>query len=986
MSNIFGASRPQPSAPSPDRRRKVLVPTLITLAVLVVLGSIFTNVYTNRLWFQSVDFGGVYTTLILTRVGMFIAFALIFGLFVGVNIYLAYRFRPDGTLLRTDDPAARYRFALAPILRTALFVVSGILAVFAGVVAQSRWSIFQQWLNSTQFGQTDPHFGRDISFFVFDYPWLTFLSSFAFTMLIITLIIVLFVQYVFGGIRLQPNRGARFTRASQVQIAVLAGLAVLVHAFGHWLDRFGFAINASGLFQGITYTDANARIPSKNILIIVAIICAILFFSTIFVRSWTLPALGLGLLFLAQVLIGWAWPAIMQQFQVSPSEPDRERPYLEHNIEATRAAYGVDEVDQVPYSARTELTPEELNESAESRVSSRLIDPTLVSPAFEQLQQVRGYYSMPDTLDVDRYRLGDDEQPQDMIIAVREVDLEGLQPTQRTWSNDHTVYTHGFGVVAALGNERGPQGEPEFVARDLPPTGEFEFSVPPRIYFGERSPMYSIVGRPDGADPIEVDIPRGGAGASEDDTENVTANTYDGDGGVPIGNLFKRSLYALKFAEPNIILSDRMNENSRILYDRHPRERVAKVAPWLTLDGDVYPAIVDGRVVWIVDGYTTSNSYPYSEGRSLREATSDTLTQGPAQMALPTDNVNYMRNSVKGVVDAYDGSVTLYEWDEEDPILQTWMKVFPGVVEPKDDISEALLEHLRYPTDLFKVQRDVLSRYHVTDAAVFYEGGERWVIPADPATSQGFTQPPYYLSMSRPGEESPNFSLTSVYLPQGRENLSAFMSVNAEATHEDFGTIQILELPSDTQVGGPNQIAAAFQADRGVTQALLQYEQSANAQILRGNLLTLPVGGGLLYVQPVYIRRSADQGSYPVLQFIITSFGEDVGVGQTLDESLRVALGLEESEIPVDEELLGEDDADGGDEAEPTPEPTATPAPTTAAPAPSGDLTAEQLLSNASTAYDEAQQALANGDLATYQARIEEMAEALEQAQALLGG
>lgn len=971
MSDIFGTPRPRPE-PTPggvDRRRKVLVPTLITLAALLFLGSIFTTVWTDRLWFASVDYSGVFTTIILNRVGLFVVFGLFFGLVVAANAWLAYRLRPDSVPMRRDDPAFRYQQTLDPVKRAALVVLALVLTVFAGSVASSRWEAFQMWRNGTAFGEKDAHFGKDIGFFVFDLPWFNFLSSFLFALVVVAVLVTVFVHYVFGGIRF-AGRGPKFSRAAQVHVAVLVGFGVLLRAFGYWLGRYNLAVGDSGLFSGIGFTDANARIPAANILIGVAIVCALLFFASAFVKSWVLPGVGLGLLLLTSVLIGGVWPYVMQSFQVRPSEPDKEGPYIARNIEATREAYDIADVETEDYTATTTLTPQELNASAESRVSTRLLDPTLISPAFEQLQQVRGYYTVPETLDVDRYKLGDDETPQDVIIAARELFLNGLQDSQRNWANDHTVYTHGYGIIAARGNQRGAQGEPVWVQKDIPPVGEIETEVPPRIYFGENSPSYSIVGRPDGADPIEVDIPRGGSGG-DDGAENATQNTYDGEGGVPVGSLFRKALYAFKFAEPNIVLSNRVNENSKILYDRHPRDRVEKVAPWLTVDGDTYPAVVDGRVVWIVDAYTTSNSYPYSERRSLRTATDDTLTQGSAQAALPTDNVNYMRNSVKAVVDAYDGSVKLYQWDAQDPVLKTWMKVFPGVVEPKSEISQGLLEHLRYPVDLFKVQRNVLERYHVTDAQTFYEDGERWRVPEDPATPSGQTraqQPPYFLTTTRPGTENPAFSLTSVYLPNSRQNLAAFMSVNSEATSDDYGTMQILQLPSDTQVPGPSQIANQFSSDRGVTQALLQFRQS-DATVLNGNLLTLPVGDAMLYVQPVYIRRQASEGTYPVLQFVAASFGEEVGFGQNLDEALRVALGLEAGSVPdPDEEEAGGGAGGGGGDA----------------PATEGKTT-QEYLEDASAAYSAAQTALEEGDLAEYQRRIDQMNAAVQDAQDALG-
>ncbi|MEH3032888.1 MAG: UPF0182 family protein [Aeromicrobium erythreum] len=968
MSDIFGTPRPQqpPSGRGGvDRRRRVLVPTLVTLAVLLFLGSIFTSVWTDRLWFKSVDYSGVFTTMVLTRVGLFVALGLAFALLVGVNVYLAHRFRPANPPSRRDDPAFRYRTALDPVRKPALIVLTLVVAAFAGSVAQSRWDTFQLWRHGTSFGVKDPQFGKDQGFYVFDYPWLRFVSSFSFSAIVVTVLVTLFVLYVYGGIRL-AGRGPTFTRAAQVQLSLLVGVGVLLRAFGYWLDRYGYVIKSSGVVHGATFTDVNARIPARNILIAVAIVCALLFFATVFLKSWVLPGIGLGLMLVTSVLLGGIWPYVMQSFQVRPSEPDKEAPYISRNIEATRQAYGVEDAEVRQYSAQTSLTPRELNESAEDRVSSRLLDPTLISEAFQQLQQVRGYYTVQRTLDVDRYRLGEDKQPQDVIIAAREVNLNGLQANQRNWANDHTVYTHGYGVIAARGNQRGPQGEPVWVEKDIPPVGDIPTKVPPRIYFGENTPSYSIVGRPKGADPIEVDIPRGGASAKDDDdAENATQNTYDGKGGVPVGSAFNKLLYAFKFADANIFLSSRVNENSKILYDRNPRDRVKKVAPWLTPDGDVYPAVVDGRVVWIVDGYTTSNSYAYSEHRSLREATDDTLTQGRAQAALPTDQVNYMRNSVKAVVDAYDGTVKLYQWDTKDPVLKAWMKVFPGVVEKKAAISEDLKAHLRYPVDLFKVQRDVLSRYHVTDAKTFYDGGERWKIPEDPAGSRDSLQPPYYLTLTRPGQTAPKFSLTTTYLPNGRDNLAAFMSVNSEASDANFGKLQILQLPSNTQVSGPSQIANDFQTDKGVTQALLQFEQSRQAKILRGNLLTLPVGDGLLYVQPVYIQRSSASGSYPVLQFVAATFGEEVGFGQTLDEALRVALGLEEGTItPDDEEATA--DGDSGSSGS------------------SGSKTPAQYLEDASKRYSEAQRALRDGDLSLYQQKIAAMNRAVENAQKAL--
>ncbi|WP_262852228.1 UPF0182 family membrane protein [Mumia quercus] len=958
------AARPRPDVGRQGRR--VLIPTIITLVALLFLGAIFTGVWTDRLWFRSVDYSSVFSTMLSTRVLMFLGFGLLFAGIVLLNVWIAYRSRPTATgPLRPNDPVLRYREAIHPLRKVGMVALGVLLLIFAGSSAAGQWRTFLMWRNATDFGKDDPTFGLDISFFVFDYPWLRFLTAYGFAVLIVSGLAVAFVYYVYGGIAIS-GKNRKISRATQTHLSIIIGLIMLLKAFAYWLDRFGFSVDANNLLTGITYTDANARIPSKNILLVVSLLCALLFFANAIWQNWLLPGISLALLVLTSVLIGGIWPAIMQSFQVKPSEPDKEAPYIARNIEATRDAYGIAGVEKQNYNAKTTLTPQQLTESAESRVSTRLLDPTLVSPAFEQLQQVRGYYTVPDTLDVDRYRLGDNENPQDIVIAARELNLDGLPANQRNWANDHTIYTHGYGVIAARGNERGAQGQPVWVERDIPPVGELDLDKQPRIYFGENSPAYSIVGRPDGADPIEVDIPRGNGSGDGDTAENATQNTYDGKGGVDIGNAFNKLLYAVKFSEPNIILSNRVNENSKILYDRNPRDRVAKVAPWLTIDGDPYPAVVDGKVVWIIDGYTTSANYPYSEKVSLDEATSDTLTGSGAQAVLPSDRINYMRNAVKAVVDAYDGTVDLYEWDTQDPMLKTWMKVFPGTVKPKSEISADLLEHLRYPVDMFKVQRNILGAYHVTDPQTFYEGGERWKIPEDP-TSKGSLQPPYYLSIQRPGEDQTRFSLTSVYLPNSRQNLASFVSVNSEAADvEGYGKIQILQLGSATQVDGPNQIANSFEADSRVSSALLPFK-NASTKVQFGNLLTLPVGEGLLYVQPVYIRRTATEGSYPVLQFVIASFGEGIGFGQNLDEALRVALGIEGAPTPTPEEGTTEE-GDGGD----TP---ATPSP----------QTVEQLLEQADAAYDAAQKALEAGNLGEYQRQVEQMAKLLGQVRSQVG-
>jgi uncharacterized membrane protein (UPF0182 family) len=614
----------------------------------------------------------------------------------------------------------------------------------------------------------------------------------------------------------------------------------------------------------------------------IALVCALLFFANIVRRSWLLPTAGTALLVISSVLIAGIYPAAIQQFTVKPSESSKEAPFIQRNIDSTRAAYGIDGVVMQDYDATLTTNAGQLADDAATIANIRLMDPNVLSATFRQLQQIKPYYTFPESLDVDRYTVNGVSR--DTIVAVRELNIEG-NPS-RNWINDHLVYTHGFGFVAAFGNSRDVDGKPTFAVGDLPSTkglGEFE----PRIYFGENVPDYSIIGGVKTDSPVEFDYPDD---ASANGQKNVT---YSGKGGVPVGSTLNKLLFAIKYQEQRILLSSLINKDSKILFERNPRDRVAKVAPWLTLDGDPYPAIVDGKIQWIIDGYTTSASYPYSQTTTLSTATTDALTANSAAVTAQSNrNVNYIRNSVKATVDAYDGTVTLYQWDEKDPVLKTWMKAFPGTVTAKNKISADLLNHIRYPEDLFRVQRDVLSSYHVKTADAFYGGQDFWRVPRDPSTfgANASAQPPYYLTLQMPGSKTPAFSLTTPFVPRGgRENLSAFAVANSTAG-PDYGKITVLQLPRSTNVAGPSQVASNFEAKPEVANSLSLLRQGGSDVVL-GNLLTLPVGNGLLYVQPVYVRATSNAAAYPLLQKVLVSFGDQIGFDDTLKGALDQVFG-----------------------------------------------------------------------------------------------
>lgn len=885
------------------RRPGPLAITLIAFAVIASVLVSLSGFYTDYLWFQSVDFTTVWSTVLLTKASLFIIFGLLTALILTVNVVIAYRNRPIYVPLTVEaDNLERYRTQIEPIKKLIALGIFVVFFYFAGSSATNLWSDWLLFRNGEDFGTTDPQFNMDVAFFVFKLPFYQALIGWGISTLVLTLIATAVVHYLYGGIRPQVKED-RTTVAARVQLSVLLGIFVLLKAVAYWFDRYALALKESRLITGLTFTDVNAVLPAKAILAGIAVICSLLFFANIVRRSWVLPAAGTALLLISSLLISGIYPALIQQFQVRPSESQKEAPFIQRNIEATRTAYGLDEIDVKDYVATIQTSAGQLSDDAATINNIRLMDPNVLSATFRQLQQIKPYYTFPTSLDIDRYTI--DGVQRDAVVAVRELNILGNP--QRNWINDHLVYTHGFGFVAAFGNTRDQDGKPNFILGDIPPTkglGDFE----PRIYFGENVPEYSIVGSTSD-EPIEFDYP-------DDNSPNGQANyTYTGDGGVPVGSLFKRLLFAINYQEQRILLSNLIRADSKILYNRNPRERVEKVAPWLTLDGDPYPAVIDGKVVWIIDGFTTSAGYPYSRRSTLATAATEDFTQQSLFATSGSRTVNYIRNSVKATVDAYDGTVTLYGWDESDPLLKAWSKAFEGTVKPRSEMSDALVSHVRYPEDMFRVQREILSEYHVRTANAFYNGQDFWRIPRDPSTlgANAGAQPPYFYTLQLPGEKKPSFSLTTPFVPRGgRENLSAFAVVNSDPG-PDYGKWTVLVLPRSTNVAGPSQVASNFEAKPEVALELSLLRQGG-ANVVLGNLLTLPVGGGLLYVQPVYVQATANTAAYPLLQKVLVSFGDQIGFDDTVKGALDQVFGGNSGEslgTGIDSQG-GSDDGDSG--------------------------------------------------------------------------
>ena len=867
-------------------RARITVWLALVLAALIAVVSVYVALYTDLLWFRSVGFSSVFSRRLTTQVVLFLVFALAMVVIVGANIVVAYRTRPPfRPMSQEQQQLEMLRVGLHPYRAWILSGVLLLVGLITGSAAAGRWRTWMLWRNGQPFGVKDPQFGRDVSYYAFTYPMQRFVLGMIFAAIVVSLIAVLATSYLTGGLRPQ-TAGPKVTPAARAHISVLLGLFVLAKAGAYWLDRYGLDFSKRGFVDtGASYTDVHAVIPAKTILVVVAVICAGIFFANVRIRNWRLPAIAFGVMVLAAIVIGGIYPLLVQQFSVRPSEADKEQAYIARNIQQTRAAYGLDpnpggQVKITPYSGTPTGDLKALRADKNTLPNIRLLDPTIMTTTFKQLQGFKSFYAFPETLDVDRYQVNGAEEEQ--VAAVRDLDVSQLPTGQQSWINDHLVYTHGFGFVSAASNTvNAGDGTPLFDMSDIPPHGTIAGSFQPRIYFGESSPGFSIVGAPAGKQARELDFP--------DNSRTGQQNfTYGGKGGVAIGSTWRRLLYALKFKDKNFLFSSGVTSASHVLYIRNPRDRVAKVAPFLTLDSDPYPAIANGRIVWIVDGYTTTDGFPYAARTSLSDATTDTLAQSRVS-GTPVGQVNYIRNSVKATVDAYDGTVNLYQWGPRDPVLETWKKAFPGIVQPQSAIPSALLPHLRYPEDLFKVQRALLTRYHISDPRAFYSGQDYWKVPDDPTQKGSAAQPPYYLTLSMPDQSSPSFQLTTSLLQNNGRNLAAFIAVQSDPAAADYGQMRVLQLPTNALVSGPGIVHNDFRAFPAASTEISLLDQRGS-QVDEGNLLTLPIGGGFIYVEPLYVRSTATT-SFPTLKRVLASFDGNVAYQPTLAAALDSVFG-----------------------------------------------------------------------------------------------
>lgn len=917
------------------KRARLLVTAGMGMLALLLFGPRLVDIYVDWLWFGEVGFRSVWITVLLTRLAIVAAVALVVAGIVLAALLLAYRSRPFFVPDEPQrDPVAPLRSAVMRRPRLFGWGIAVTLGVVCGLIASFDWVKVQLFVHGGTFGIVDPEFGYDIGFFVFDLPFYRSVLNWLFVAVVLAFLASLLTHYLFGGLRLTTGRGM-LTQAARVQLAVFAGAVVLLKAVAYWLDRY--ELLSSGrkepTFTGAGYTDIHAELPAKLVLVAIAVLCAVSFFTAIFLRDLRIPAMAAALLVLSAILVGGLWPLLMEQFSVRPNAADVERPYIQRNIEATREAYriGGDWVQYRSYPGIGTKQPRDVPVDVTTIAKVRLLDPHILSRTFTQQQQLKNFFSFAEILDIDRYRI--DGELQDYIVGVRELSPKSLTGNQTDWINKHTVYTHGNGFVAAPANRVNAaardaenisdsnSGYPIYAVSDIASLGSGRQVIPveqPRVYYGEviaqADPDYAIVGGAPGSAPREYDT-------------DTSKYTYTGAGGVSIGNWFNRTVFATKFAQHKFLFSREIGSESKVLIHRDPKERVQRVAPWLTTDDNPYPVVVNGRIVWIVDAYTTLDTYPYAQRSSLEGPVTS-----PTGIVRQGKQVSYVRNSVKATVDAYDGTVTLFQFDRDDPVLRTWMRAFPGTVKSEDQIPDELRAHFRYPEDLFEVQRSLLAKYHVDEPREFFTTNAFWSVPSDPTNDANATQPPFYVLVGDQQSAQPSFRLASAMVGYNREFLSAYISAHSDPAN--YGKLTVLELPTDTLTQGPQQIQNSMISDTRVASERTLLERSN--RIHYGNLLSLPIAdGGVLYVEPLYTERistSPSSSTFPQLSRVLVSVREPrteggvrVGYAPTLAESLDQVFGPGTGRVAT---------APGGDAASAPPPGAGGPAPPQAVPPP----------------------------------------------------
>jgi uncharacterized membrane protein (UPF0182 family) len=956
-----------------NRGRVLIVVGLVAAFVLLTSLRGIAGFYTDYLWFDSLDQGGVWRGVLSAKLSLALIFMAVFFLIAWANLLIADRIAPPFRLSGPEDELLeRYHDLVDARMGWLRVVIAFLLALIAGSGVSAEWNSWILFTNGGDFGITDPQFGNDVGFYVFRLPFLSFVVDWLFASLLIVLIVTAVAHYLNGGIRVQPP-SPRVTPQVKAHLSVLLAALAIVKAADYWLQRFELTVSTRGTVDGASYTDVNAQLPALNLLVLISLCAAALFVVNIFRRGWTLPVLAVGLWMFVAVVAGGIYPQVVQRFRVQPNESARERPYIERNIEATKAAMGLDSITTERFQPKTDADEVELAGAQPTVRNIRLWDPAarLSGQTFEQLQRIRNFYNIND-VDVDRYTIGG--RPTQVNVGVRTINPDGVPGD--SWEAAHLAYTHGYGVVMAPSNAA-EGNEPQFVLGDIPQdvrTDDISLDEP-GIYFGEDLDGYIVVN----TNRDEIDF-------QDADGETQTI-TYSGDDGVEANSLVRRAAFALRFGDLNPLISDFMTDDSKVVYVRDVVERVTKLAPFLQADNDPYPVVVDGRVQWVVDLFTTTARYPYAQMADTDQVTS---TSGL------NHRFNYVRNSVKATVDAYDGTVTLYLLDGvDDPIVEAYAKAFPDLF-TNGPIPDELAAHLRYPEDLFRVQTAAYGRYHLEDPDDFFNQDDAWRVARDPGTAgadpstpvtnasgqtTGETAPriaPYYQLLQLPDAEGQvsdeaEMVLMRPFVPFSEDDrsqlLTAFMAARMDPGH--YGELVVYEMPSSDPPPGPGIAAATIQADENVSRDETELGRGGS-EVLYGNLLLVPVDNALLYVQPFYVVPEAETRQLPQLEKVIASFGDTVVIEDTLQEAL---VGLFGERVATQEQPDEPAEPGGPGTGEEPTEPEGT-----------APERASALLAEADELFAQADAALREGDLATYEERIQQARDRVDEAIALLGG
>jgi len=899
---------PESGGKEPVRHGRSTRIILIVVAVIIlfIVLNISKGFYTEWLWFGSLGYSSVYATILKTRILLFFAAAIIFAaLFLG-NLALAARLSPiRGTHFWPWNIAQRPQ----PIHKWSIILGTALLSIIFGLVAQGNWELLLRFFNGQPFGVTDPVFGREIAFYVFSLPFFQWLKGWFTAALIITFIAVAVVYFLsYKGYNLKFD----FARPVLFHGGGLAMAILGLFAWGYWLGIWELVFSKRGVVFGASYADMHAQLPAQWILFSVVIVCIAVILASILRRKlrWILYAIGGWIA--AIIIVGVIFPSLVQRFQVQPSELTTEKPYIEYNIQFTREAFALSQVEEESFPAEKAPSYQDVAQNKETVDNIRLWDHRPLKDTYNQIQAIRLYYDFQD-VDVDRYTI--DDNYRQVMLSARELSAEKLSGQAQTWVNRRLQFTHGYGIVLSPVNEVSAEGLPVLKVKDIPPVGEFNIERP-QIYFGEKTDDYVIVN----TKTQEFDYPMG---------EDNVYGCYQGKDGVNIGSFIHRLVYAWQLGDFNILISGELTPDSRVLYYRNISERVNHLAPFLKLDSDPYPVVMNGGLFWIQDAYTTTDRYPYSK---------------------PLGNLNYIRNSVKAVVDAYDGSVTFYVMDPGDALIRTYQSIFPALFVSAEQMPESLRVHLRYPEDMFDIQASVYQSYHMTDARVFYNQEDLWTVPKEVYAGSEQLMEPYYIIMRLPDGEKEEFLLMLPFTPVNKNNTIGWLAARCDG--ENYGKLLAYHFPKERLVYGPSQIENRIQQDTVITEQLALWGRGGS-RVIRGNMLMIPLGKSNLYVEPVFLQ--AEAGGLPELKRVIVAAGEQIAMEQTLKESIAAIFEVE---------------------APPT-EPVEPPGPTE----PEEQVSAEvaSLIEEAQQHYEKAQQYLKDGDWAGYGKELDNLKRVLDR-------